>query len=84
MFLNAEDAQTEDAFSDAVTSDGVQIMENIIKEWSSASDGEDVTMADTDEENNPEAQLEQLKRCFSKYKDQVEGNPWLRGMIETF
>ncbi|KAJ7233828.1 hypothetical protein C8J57DRAFT_1480223 [Mycena rebaudengoi] len=41
-------------------------------EESGGADGEDVVM----EDDSPEAQLEELKRCVAKFQPQIEANPW--------
>ncbi|KAJ7255196.1 hypothetical protein C8J57DRAFT_1075743, partial [Mycena rebaudengoi] len=70
----------ESGFSPELTDEGIKLVEELLLEWSSQSggaDGEDVVM----EDDSPEAQLEELKGCVTKFQPQIEANPWLVSML---
>ncbi|KAH8826795.1 muts domain V-domain-containing protein [Flagelloscypha sp. PMI_526] len=80
-----EDFGTDDSkqekFSDEVTSEGVQIIEKIMKEWTSDKDG-DALMEDVNHDDT-ERQVEELKRIMAQYKGDIEGNAWLGSVIDS-
>ena len=58
---------------------GICIMENILKTWSSnAPDSEDVSM---DDQGDVEQQLGDLRKCVEEFKPQIEQNKWLQSVI---
>ncbi|KAJ7255181.1 muts domain V-domain-containing protein [Mycena rebaudengoi] len=70
----------DSGFSPELTDEGIKLVEELLLEWSSQSggaDGEDVVM----EDDSPEAQLEELKRCVAKFQPQIEANPWLVSVL---
>ena len=74
---------SESQFSPEVIESGVQIVEELLKTWASrapAADDEDVVMAD---ELSPEAQLAELKSCFSTYQERLENNPWVQSLLAS-
>ncbi|KAH9039589.1 DNA mismatch repair protein [Lactarius pseudohatsudake] len=79
--------QQESLFSPEVIESGVQIVEELLKKWASRSpletsavDGEDVVMSD---DLSPEAQLDELKSCFSDYQSRIESNPWIQSILAS-
>ena len=60
-------------------------MEEFLREWSSqqppTTDGEDIIMADEDED--PEAQLESLRKCVEKFQPRIAGNRWLQSVLTS-
>ncbi|KAF7291906.1 DNA mismatch repair protein 2 [Mycena indigotica] len=69
-------------FSQDVTEEGIQILEDLFTAWSADSsdtDGDDILMGD----DSPEAQLEQLKRHITKFQPKIEANPWLSAVLES-
>ncbi|KAI9458862.1 DNA mismatch repair protein [Lactarius psammicola] len=79
--------QQESQFSPEVIESGVQIVEELLKTWASRSpleasavDGEDVVMSD---DLSPEAQLDELKSCFSEYQKSIESNPWIQSILSS-
>lgn len=73
----------ESQFSPEVIESGVQIVEELLKTWASqapAADDEDVVMAD---DLSSEAQLTELKSCFSTYQERLENNPWVQSLLAS-
>ena len=77
----------ESQFSPEVIESGVQIVEELLKTWASRSplepsavDGEDIVMSD---DLSPEAQLDELKSCFSEYQQRIESNPWVQNILAS-
>ncbi|KAI0646460.1 DNA mismatch repair protein [Trametes meyenii] len=67
-----------------VVEEGTRIVEQLLKEWAATQggqDGEDVVMGD--EGADPDAQLEELKRCVEKFRPQIEGNPWAQSLLAS-
>jgi DNA mismatch repair protein MSH2 len=74
----------ESQFSPEVIESGVQIIEEFLKSWvsrvPSAVDDEDVAMSD---DLTPEAQLAELKSCFSAYQQKIQDNPWVQSLLTS-
>ena len=73
----------ESQFSPEVIEGGVQIVEELLKTWASrapAANDEDVVMAD---DLSPEAQLAELKSCFSAYQERLENNAWVQSLLAS-
>ncbi|KAI0292908.1 DNA mismatch repair protein [Russula brevipes] len=74
----------ESQFSPEVIESGVQIVEELLKTWTSrtpsGADDEDVVMSD---DLSPEAQLAELKNCFSAYQTRIESNPWVQSLLAS-
>lgn len=65
-----------------VVKDGVQIMEEFFKAWSSneSEDQEDIVMKD----DFPSAvHLEDLQRHVHGFRSRIEQNPWLQSVIQS-
>lgn len=70
-------------FSEDVVTEGSAIIEELLRSWASATpaqDGEDVVMAD---ELDPDAQLEELKRCVEQFRPRIEGNAWVQSILTS-
>lgn len=74
----------ESQFSPEVIENGVQIVEELLKTWASqtpsAAHDEDVVMSD---DLSPEAQLAELKNCFSAYQEKIDNNPWVQSLLAS-
>ncbi|KAF8480131.1 DNA mismatch repair protein [Russula ochroleuca] len=74
----------ESQFSPEVIENGVQIVEELLKTWASrtpsAAQDEDVVMSD---DLSPEAQLAELKDCFSTYQGRMDNNPWVQSLLAS-
>lgn len=74
----------ESQFSSEIIESGVQIVEELLKTWASrtrpAADDEDVIMSD---DLSPEAELAELKSCFSAYQKRIEDNPWVQNLLSS-
>jgi len=74
----------ESQFSPEVIESGVQIVEELLKSWvsgvPSVVDDEDVVMSD---DLTPEAQLAELKSCFSAYQQKIQDNPWVQSLLAS-
>ncbi|KAF5343843.1 hypothetical protein D9756_011343 [Leucocoprinus leucothites] len=57
--------------------DGIEIMEKMLETWISQSDGEDVPMLDSNEDD-----FAVLTKQFEVYNSQIENNAWLRSLVE--
>jgi DNA mismatch repair protein MSH2 len=57
--------------------DGTKIMEEFFKAFA-AEKGADHMDVDED----PESQLQALRRCFEKFRPRLEGNPWCKSVLE--
>ncbi|KAF5380061.1 hypothetical protein D9615_006117 [Tricholomella constricta] len=74
----------DDAIPPEVTEEGLQVMEEFLHKWSSQTsggDGEDVVMADI--EDDPEAQLQELRRCMEEFRPRIEKNRWLQSVLSS-
>jgi DNA mismatch repair protein MSH2 len=82
--ISIENAPSQESqFSPEVVESGVQVVEELLKTWASgtpAVDDEDVVMSD---DLSPEAQLAELKRCFSTYQERIESNPWVQSLLAS-
>ena len=68
-----------------VVEEGSRLVEELLRTWASrttAHDGEDVVMAD-DEDDSPEAQLAELRQCVEQFRPQLEQNLWAQRLLET-
>lgn len=70
-----------------VVEEGTKLVEHLLKTWAggaSGQDGEDVVMADDEEDlGDPESQLAELKKCFEQFQPQLEGNAWVKQVLST-
>jgi DNA mismatch repair protein MSH2 len=83
-FLSEQAPSQESQFSPEVVENGVQIVEELLKTWASqtpsAAHDEDVVMSD---DLSPEAQLAELKSCFSAYQERIDNNPWVQSLLAS-
>jgi DNA mismatch repair protein MSH2 len=83
-FLPEQAPSQESQFSPDVIENGVQIVEELLKTWASqtpsAAQDEDVVMSD---DLSPEAQLAELKNCFSAYQERIDSNPWVQSLLAS-
>jgi DNA mismatch repair protein MSH2 len=63
-----------------VTEEGISIIENFLQSWTSARDGEDIRMSNT---ASAEAQMEELKIFYEKFRPQIENNAWVQSIISS-
>lgn len=85
------DKAEEEKFDEEVTKEGVQLMEDILRTWSSTISGGgdgDVEMGDatTEGDNNEEdyeAQLNQLKAILEEYGPAIRKNTWLQDVVQN-
>ncbi|KAF8067657.1 DNA mismatch repair protein [Lyophyllum atratum] len=80
--FGTDKASEEDAMPAEVTEEGLQVMEDFLRAWSSQTsvgDGEDVVMVDADED--PEAQLQELRKCMEDFRPRIEKNRWLQSVL---
>lgn len=74
----------DDQISKEVTEEGIQVMEEFLRTWSSRGpqdDGEDVVMANDDQD--PEAQVQELKTCLEQFRPRIENNRWLQSVLTS-
>ncbi|KAG6888939.1 hypothetical protein C0995_004794 [Termitomyces sp. Mi166 len=74
----------EEAIPADVTEEGLQIMEDFLRTWSSlpsGDDGEDVVMGDVDQD--PDAQLQELRQCMEEFRPRIEKNRWLQSVLSS-
>ena len=65
-----------------VTDEGSQIIQELLQTWiaqASRPEGEDVDM----DGDTAEQELRILKETVEKYKDRIEGNPWIQNLLTT-
>jgi len=76
--------QNEPVFPPEVVDEGTKLVEQVMREWSSTlgEHDEDVMMIDVDDDD-PAQQLDQLRQCFAKYRDRLEGNAWVKHLLST-
>ncbi|EEB98177.1 hypothetical protein MPER_02361 [Moniliophthora perniciosa FA553] len=76
------DKHMDDDFPAEVTDEGIEIVEAVLRSWSSkkTSDGEDIVMLDSLEEDI-DNQLGEVRRCVEELRPQIEGNAWLKKML---
>ncbi|KAI3615868.1 dna mismatch repair protein msh-2 [Moniliophthora roreri] len=80
--FGGDDKHMDDDFPAEITNDGIEIVEAVLRSWSSkkTSDGEDIVMLDSSEEDI-DSQLCELKRCVEELRPRIEGNAWLKKML---
>ncbi|GBE87515.1 DNA mismatch repair protein msh-2 [Sparassis crispa] len=69
-----------------VVEEGTKIVEELLRTWASHTDrrdGEDVIMADGDDELSSSAQLEELKKCVEQFRPRIEANPWVQSVLAS-
>jgi DNA mismatch repair protein MSH2 len=73
-----------EALPEEVVSEGVTLVEEMLRKWAggAGADG-DVEMGDTEGARDPEAQLARLKACMEEYRERMEGNAWVQGVIAS-
>jgi DNA mismatch repair protein MSH2 len=83
-FISEQAPSQESQFSPEVIESGVQIVEELLKNWASqtpsTAQDEDVVMSD---DLSPEAQLAELKNCFSAYQERIDNNPWVQSLLAS-
>jgi len=82
-FLSEQAASQDSQFSPEVIENGVQIVEELLKTWASkpsTAHDEDVVMSD---DLSPEAQLAELKNCFSAYQERIDNNAWVQSLLTS-
>ncbi|KAG5637197.1 hypothetical protein H0H81_005410 [Sphagnurus paluster] len=87
LTLRCEDlkpVEGADAIPSEVTEEGLKIMEEFLHKWSSQTygDGEDVIMSEGDDD--PEAQVQQLRKCMDEFRPRIENNAWLQSVLSSF
>jgi len=64
-----------------VIEDGIKIMEEFFKAWSSNdSEDQDIVMND---DSPSDIHLEDLQRHIHDFRSRIEGNPWLQSIIQS-
>lgn len=64
-----------------IVEDGIKIMEEFFKAWSSnESDDQDVVMED---DSSSDIHLENLQRHVHNFRSRIEANPWLQSVIQS-
>ncbi|KAI0053218.1 DNA mismatch repair protein [Auriscalpium vulgare] len=83
--FNVENSPQEPDLPPDVVNEGIRIIEQLLKTWSSRTtapmvvdEDEDVVMAD---DPSPQAQLEELKACFAEYQPRIEGNAYVQHLL---
>ena len=78
-----EESQAEPELPPEVVEEGTKIVEEFLKKWAQRQqDGEDVVMADN-EDDSPEAQLTDLRKCLEEFRPQIEGNAWVQQVLSS-
>ncbi|KAG5644351.1 hypothetical protein DXG03_008648 [Asterophora parasitica] len=85
--FGTESKVSEAAMSPEVTEEGLQVMEEFLRKWStstsfSGGDDEDVVMADADDD--PDTQLQELRNCMEELRPRIEKNRWLQSVLASF
>lgn len=65
-----------------VVQDGIKIMEELFKAWSSEADDQDIVMKDDDSPSD--IHLEDVQRHVHDFRSRIELNPWLHSVIQSF
>ncbi|KAG6876663.1 hypothetical protein C0993_001408 [Termitomyces sp. T159_Od127] len=74
----------EEVMPTEVTEEGLQIMEDFLRTWSSqpsVNDDEDVVMTDVDQD--ADVQLQDLRKCLEEFRPRIEKNPWLQSVLSS-
>ena len=67
-----------------VVEEGSRLVEELLQAWvSTTSGGEDAMDVDGQQEQSPEEQLEELKKCVERFRPQVEQNLWAQRILES-
>ena len=65
--------------------EGTRLVEELLKTWASqqsCADGEDIVMSNG-ADDDPEAQLQQLRHCFDQFRPELEQNLWVRRVLAS-
>ena len=65
-----------------VTDEGSRLVEEMLRTWASrcSVDGDDIVMED---DESMEREVEVLKQCVAEYRERMEANPWIQGLVTT-
>ncbi|KAG9218238.1 hypothetical protein CCMSSC00406_0005919 [Pleurotus cornucopiae] len=77
--FGGENSSTQDAASEAITEEGIKIVEELLRTWASHSSTDDDV--DMDGEVSTETQLDELRQCVELFKPQLEQNPWIQSLL---
>lgn len=68
-----------------VTEEGMQIVEDVLRTWTSRTAASQDAM-DVDEEGgfDVEDELAALRNCFEEFRPKTEGNKWVQSMLQAF
>ncbi|KII91117.1 hypothetical protein PLICRDRAFT_51307 [Plicaturopsis crispa FD-325 SS-3] len=82
--FSSDATQAEPGITPEVTDEGIKIVEDLLRAWSSgsAADGEDVVMDESDDQS-PEEQLAELKKYVEQFRPQIESNTWLQTVLTS-
>ena len=80
-----------DTFDEETTKEGVQIMEEILRSWAGSTDGipngqddDDIEMGDeTMSDEAYEAELKKLVDVIQSHRGKIEGNAWLKDVVQS-
>ncbi|KAI0689572.1 muts domain V-domain-containing protein [Cytidiella melzeri] len=84
--FNADRREIDADIPSEVIEEGSKLVEQLLQTWASQTpvrDGEDIVMADGEDELGPEAQLAELKKCFEQFRPQLEQNLWAQRLLES-
>ncbi|KAF8803517.1 DNA mismatch repair protein [Phlegmacium glaucopus] len=75
------DKTDDNPMDPGVVEDGIKIMEEFFKAWSSnESEDQDIIMKD---DSPSDIHLEDLQRHIHDFRSRIEGNPWLQSVIQS-
>lgn len=85
--FNAEN-DTSAGLDETVIEEGNALVEQFLRTWAvrvAQQDDGDVVMGDDDGDENsaPEAQLEELEKCFEEFRHRLDGNPWAQRIVAS-
>jgi DNA mismatch repair protein MSH2 len=80
---DTEGDKAAQVISEDVVSEGVALMEEVLKKWAAGVDGDVDMDGDGGGGKDPEAQLAWLKTCMQEYGDRLDGNKWIQDVLAT-
>jgi DNA mismatch repair protein MSH2 len=83
---SVDQKQMEAEIPAEVTEEGIEIMEEFLRTWSSrgpVKDGEDIVMT-SDDAQDSESRVGELRSCLEKFRPRIEKNLWLQSVLTSF
>jgi DNA mismatch repair protein MSH2 len=73
-----------DALPEETVSEGVALVEEMLRKWSQQSADGDGDVEMDGAAPSAEVQLARLKSCVEEFRERIEGNAWVQGVLGAF